>query len=65
MTVVSGDVLGVTGPIIARTPTYLLDFAFTEEGVTHEHEIPADWNCIAVCFKGKCRIMDEATLQPV
>ena len=65
VTVISGDVLGVSGPIVARTPTILLDFAFVAEGITYEHEIPADWNCIAVCFAGKVRIMDEETLQPV
>ncbi len=65
VTVIAGDVLGVQGPIQARTPTILLDFAFAAEGITYEHEIPADWNCIAVCFGGRCRVMDEETLESV
>lgn len=65
MTVISGEVYGVKGPIEARTPTILLDFEFSKENVTVEHEIPAEWNCVAVIFQGKCRIMDEENLQAI
>ena len=38
--VMSGEVLGVKGPIVARTPTYYLDFVFDKKDAVYEHRIP-------------------------
>ena len=48
--VISGTVFGVKGPIVARTPTYFLDFIFSKQGATYSHMIPAGWNVIAFCY---------------
>ena len=53
--IISGEVFGVKGPIIARTPTFFIDFHF-ENLNFYEHEIPDDWNCILFCYKGKIKI---------
>lgn len=37
--VISGEVLGVKGPIEARVPTYLLDLYF-KQGREYQHPIP-------------------------
>lgn len=50
--VISGDVLGVKGPIVARTPTYFIDFEFSKKNAIYYHEIPAGWNSMIVCYKG-------------
>ena len=37
--VISGEVLGVKGPIVARTPTYYIDFVI-KKGTQYRHVIP-------------------------
>ena len=59
--VISGEVFGVKGPIVARTPTYFLDFIFENQS-SYEHEIPVDWNCILVCYKGKCKLQNSKVI---
>ena len=48
--VVSGDVFGIRGPIVARTPAYFIDFNFTQADKTYRHAIPAGWNSLIVLY---------------
>ena len=48
--VISGEVFGVKGPIVARTPTYYLDFHFDEKDTVYEHRIPKGWNSMLVIY---------------
>ena len=48
--VISGEVFGVKGPIVARTPTYFLDFIFDKAGTVYAHTIPKGWNSIIVIY---------------
>jgi redox-sensitive bicupin YhaK (pirin superfamily) len=48
--VISGEVFGVKGPIIARTPTYFLDFIFDKAGTVYAHTIPKGWNSMIVIY---------------
>ena len=63
--VISGDVLGVKGPIVARTPTYFIDFEFANKDATYYHEIPAGWNSLIVCYKGSLKVQDIKELSAV
>ena len=58
--VISGEVFGVKGPIVARTPTYFIDFIFEKSGATYDHVIPAGWNSLILCYAGAVRIQEEA-----
>ena len=57
--VISGEVFGVKGPIVARTPTYYIDFIFEKSGATYEHVIPAGWNSLIVCYTGAVLVQGE------
>ena len=63
--VIAGDVLGVKGPIVARTPTYFIDFEFSKKGAVYYHEIPAEWNSMIVCYKGSLKVQDSKTISAV
>ena len=63
--VIAGDVLGVKGPIVARTPTYFIDFEFSKKGAIYYHEIPAEWNSMIVCYKGSLKVQDKKTISSV
>lgn len=53
--VIAGEVFGVKGPIVARTPTYYIDFIFSEAGTVYEHEIPTGWNALILCYQGSAK----------
>jgi len=57
--VISGEVFGVKGPIVARTPTYFIDFIFDKSGATYEHVIPSGWNSLIVCYSGAVQVQGE------
>ena len=63
--VISGEVFGVKGPIVARTPTYYLDFVFEKKGVKYEHVIPKGWNSMIVNYKGSLKIQGEKEMSAV
>ena len=63
--VISGDVFGVKGPIVARTPTYFIDFEFAKKGAIYYHEIPAGWNSLVVCYRGSMQIQDSKVISAV
>ncbi len=48
--VISGEVFGIKGPIVARTPTYYLDFHFNKKDTLYEHRIPKGWNSMLVIY---------------
>jgi len=50
--VIAGEVFGVKGPIIARTPTYFIDFEFEVKDAVYTHEIPAGWVSMIICYSG-------------
>ena len=50
--VIAGEVFGVNGPIIARTPTYFIDFEFELKDAVYTHEIPAGWVSMIICYSG-------------
>ena len=52
VTVISGEALGVQGPIQARTPAFYLDFKL-DKGTTYEHVIPAGWNSFIYVYEGE------------
>jgi len=60
--VISGEVFGVKGPIVARTPTYFIDFIFDKSSATYEHVIPAGWNSLIVCYAGAVRLQGKAVV---
>jgi len=60
----SGEVFGVKGPIVARTPTYYIDFTMNKDTV-YEHVIPKEWNSMIVVHSGSLRVQDNThTLTP-
>jgi len=64
--VISGDVFDVHGPIVSKTPTYLLDFRFATAGTKYDHKIPAGWNSMLVIFEGAAKVQDtDAVLNSV
>ena len=63
--VISGDVFGVKGPIVARTPTYFIDFQFAEKGAMYYHDIPAGWSSLVVCYQGSLKLQDSHDLNSV
>ena len=63
--VISGDVFGVKGPIVARTPNYFIDFEFAKKGAIYYHEIPAGWNSLVVCYRGSMQIQDSKVISAV
>jgi quercetin 2,3-dioxygenase len=64
--VISGEVFGVKGPIVARTPTYFIDFIFSKAGTVYEHVIPKGWNSMLVIYKGSTKVQEaEKVLQEV
>jgi len=56
--VISGEVYGVKGPIVARTPTYYIDFIFEKAGTVYEHKIPKGWNSMIVIYKGSIKVQE-------
>ena len=58
--VMSGEVLGVQGPIEAVVPTYYIDFSLSS-GRVYEHPIPAGWNSMMVVHKGSFLIQGTKT----
>jgi redox-sensitive bicupin YhaK (pirin superfamily) len=58
--VISGEVFGVKGPIVARTPTYFLDFVFEKKDTVYEHSIPKGWNSMLVIYGGSAKVQGEA-----
>ena len=54
--VVSGEVFGVKGPIVARTPTYYIDFHFANSNTTYSHVIPKGWNSMLVVHSGSITV---------
>ncbi|CDW91677.1 pirin [Stylonychia lemnae] len=60
--VISGEVLGVKGPIEAVTPTYYIDFTM-DRGQKYDHPIPAGWNSFILVYKGKIAIQDDESKQ--
>jgi redox-sensitive bicupin YhaK (pirin superfamily) len=63
--VISGEVLGVKGPIVARTPTYFIDFIFESNNTQYVHEIPAGWNSMIVCYQGSIKLQGDKVIQAV
>ena len=63
--VIAGEVFGVKGPIVARTPTYFIDFVFDKKGTVYYHEIPAGWNSMIVCYKGGVKVQDAKNISAV
>ena len=59
--VVSGDVFDVKGPIVARTPTYYIDFHFENAGTTYSHVIPKGWNSMVVVHSGSIKVQGADT----
>ena len=53
--VISGEVLGVKGPIQAVTPTYYIDFTI-DNGQSYDHVIPAGWNSFILVYTGNLQI---------
>lgn len=56
--VISGEVFGVKGPIVARTPTYFIDFKFNTVGTKYDHTIPKGWNSMIIIYKGGAKVQD-------
>lgn len=56
--VIAGEVLGIKGPITARTPAYFIDFTLAKDK-TYEHQIPAGWNSLIVVHSGSLKIQDS------
>ena len=54
--IVSGEVFGVRGPIVARTPAWFIDFIFNEAGKSYSHTIPAGWNSLVVLYEGQLEL---------
>lgn len=57
--VLSGEVFGVKGPIIARTPTYYIDFNIKTKGTKYSHIIPAGWNSMIIVHEGSLKAQDS------
>lgn len=55
---ISGEVFGVKGPIVARTPAYYVDFEM-QKGQSYEHVIPVGWNSMVVVHNGKIKVQNE------
>ena len=56
--VISGEVLGVKGPIEPKVPTYLIDF-YLKTGREYDHPIPAGWNSMIVVHRGTIEVQDS------
>lgn len=65
--VIAGEVFGVKGPIIARTPTYFIDFIFGQVDTEYTHTIPKGWNAMIILYEGSLQVqnMTEATQSEV
>ena len=59
--VISGEVFGVKGPIVARVPTYFLDF-YMNKDKTYEHPIPKGWNSMIIVHSGSFEIQDSGKI---
>ena len=57
--VISGEVFGVKGPIVARTPTYFIDFIFDKSSTVYSHKIPKGWNSMIVVYYGALKVQDN------
>ena len=55
----------MNGPIVARTPTYYIDFHFSKANAVYEHTIPADWNTLVIVYEGKVKVQDEVIAESV
>ena len=53
--VISGEVLGVKGPIEAKVPTYFIDF-YLNKDKQYDHPIPKGWNSMIILHKGKLEV---------
>jgi redox-sensitive bicupin YhaK (pirin superfamily) len=58
--VISGEVFGIKGPIVARTPTYFLDFIFDKAGTVYAHTIPKGWNSLIVIYQGTANVQENS-----
>lgn len=58
--VISGEVFGIKGPIVARTPTYFLDFIFDKAGTVYAHTIPIGWNSLIVIYQGTANVQENS-----
>ncbi len=59
--VISGEVLGVKGPIEAKVPTYLIDI-YLKAGREYEHPIPAGWNSMVLVHHGAIKVQGQKDL---
>ncbi len=50
--VISGEYAGAKGVIQALTPTHYYDVHLKKAGTEFQHEIPAGWNSMVVCYEG-------------
>jgi len=57
--VIYGEVFGVKGTIVARTPTYYLDSHFYEKDTVYEHRNPKGWNSMLVIYQGSTKVQDK------
>ena len=57
--VIAGQVFDVKGPIVARTPTYYIDFHIHKANEVYEHEIPLEWNSMIVVYKGSLTVQND------
>jgi redox-sensitive bicupin YhaK (pirin superfamily) len=53
--VIAGRALGVTSPVMTRTPTMYLDFSL-EPGSCHKQEVPEGWTTLAYTLAGASRL---------
>lgn len=60
--VISGEVFDVKGPIVARTPTYFIDFHFENAETSYTHVIPKGWNSMIVVHSGSITVQDSDTV---
>ena len=57
--VIAGEVFGMKGPVVARTPTYFIDFSM-KKGSQYKHVIPKTWNSMIVVHSGSLGIQNKA-----
>jgi redox-sensitive bicupin YhaK (pirin superfamily) len=60
--VIAGEVFGVRGPIVARTPAYFIDFIFGDVEKSYRHKIPAGWNSLIFLYSGSLQVQGLAAL---
>lgn len=53
--IISGEVLGVKGVIVARTPTHYIDF-LVEAHSKYVHVVPAGWNAFIYVYNGSVKV---------